>query len=380
MTFRLDENAARGSGLTAKLYQLNWLLPVLAAVLGLVGMLAILSATNGIWSHGAMQHGVRISFAFMAMLIVAMIDIRFWYWTAYPAYIIVLILLVLVDQFGVTVNGSQRWLQLGPTRLQPSEFMKPAVVLALARYYHELPSWRVSDPIGLAGALVLITLPVLLVLRQPDLGTSLLIIATGIALIFLVGVSWRVITLAAIMGAVSVPIIWQFGLKAYQRERILTFLDPARDPAGASYHITQSKIALGSGGLSGKGYFRGTQRQGGYVPENQTDFISTVIGEEFGFIGSLALLGLYIAVIAACIRLSMQCKAVFSRLLILGLCTTFKLYIFINLGMVMGLLPVVGVPLPLVSYGGSVILVVMGGFGLMLSAHLHNETPLPRSV
>ena len=191
--------------------------------------------------------------------------------------------------------------------------------------------------------------------------------------------SWRIISLASVLAAISVPIVWQFGLRAYQRERVLTFLDPSRDPAGASYHITQSKIALGSGGLSGKGYMQGTQRQGGYVPENSTDFISTVIGEEFGFIGSLALIGLYIAVIAACFRLSLQCKAAFSRLLILGLTTTFSLYVFINLGMVMGLLPVVGVPLPLVSYGGTVILAVMGGFGLMLSAHVHADTPLPRS-
>ncbi len=362
-----------------QLYQLNWLLPVLSGLLGIIGVLAILSATNGVWSQGAMQHSVRIAVAFFVMICVAMTNIRVWYMLAYPAYFGALILLLAVELFGINVNGSVRWLDLGPIRLQPSELVKPAIVLALARYYHDLSSWRVSDPFGLLGALIIIALPVTLVLRQPDLGTSLLIYATGAALIFLAGISWRVITLASILAAVSAPIVWQFGLRAYQRERVLTFFDPGRDPAGASYHITQSKIALGSGGLSGKGYLQGTQRQGGYVPENRTDFISTVIGEEFGFIGSLALMGLYIAVIAACIRLSMQCKAVFSRLLILGLCTTFALYIFINLGMVMGLVPVVGVPLPLVSYGGTVVLVVMGGFGLMLSAHLHTSAQLPRS-
>ena len=375
MTFRYDDPTS----LNAKLYQLNWLLPVLAAVLGFVGVLAILSATNGVWGAGAMQHGVRIAVAFLAMLIVALIDIRFWYNMAYPAYLGALVLLVLVDQFGINVNGSQRWLGVGPVRVQPSELMKPAVVLAVARYYHDLPSWRVSDPTGLAGGLLLIGLPMMLVLRQPDLGTSLLIGATGVAVIFIAGVSWRVISLASVLAAVSVPIVWQFGLKAYQRERILTFLDPSRDPAGASYHITQSKIAFGSGGVSGKGFQQGTQRGGGYVPENRTDFISTIIGEEFGFVGTMALMGLYIAVIAACIRLSLQCKAVFSRLLVLGLTVTFTLYIFINLGMVTGLLPVVGVPLPLVSYGGTVVLVVMGGFGLMLSAHLHSGSTLPKS-
>jgi len=375
VTNRLDDFDRVGS----KLFHLNWLLPVLAGLLGLVGVLAILSANNGVWQHGAMQHSVRILFAFAVMIGVAMTNIRIWYTLAYPAYLGALILLVGVELFGVNVNGSVRWLQLGPIRVQPSEVMKPAVILALARFYHDLPSWRVSDPFGLLGVLLLIGAPVALVLRQPDLGTSLLILTSGAAIIFLAGVSWRVISLGAVLVAVSVPIVWQFGLRDYQRGRILTFLDPSRDPAGASYHITQSKIALGSGGLSGKGYMQGSQRQGGYVPENSTDFISTVIGEEFGYIGSLALIGLYIAVIAACIRLSLQCKAVFSRLLILGLTTTFGLYIFINLGMVMGLLPVVGVPLPLVSYGGTVILVVMGSFGLMLSAHLHTDTPLPRS-
>lgn len=375
MTFRFED----APDVRGKLFRLNWLLPVLAGLLGLVGVLAIFSATNGVWTHGALQHGIRLSAAFLAMLIVAMIDIRIWYGLAYPAYFAALVLLVGVEFFGINVNGSTRWLQIGPGRVQPSELMKPAIVMAMARYYHDLPSWRVSDPFGLLGALILIAVPMALVLRQPDLGTALLLGTTGVAVIFLAGISWRIITLGSILAAVSVPIIWQFGLRAYQRERVLTFLDPARDPSGASYHITQSKIALGSGGLSGKGYMQGTQRQGGYVPENRTDFISTVIGEEFGFIGSLALIGLYIAVIAACVRLSMQCKAVFSRLLILGLSTTFTLYIFINLGMVMGLLPVVGVPLPLVSYGGTVVLVVMGGFGLMLSAHLHKDSLLPRS-
>ncbi|MEL6687757.1 MAG: rod shape-determining protein RodA [Pseudomonadota bacterium] len=375
MTYRLDDIDVFG----AKLYQINWFLPVLASLLGFVGVMAILSATNGIWSSGAMQHAVRLVGAFVIMLGVALTNIRFWYMVAYPIYIVALLLLVGVEFFGVTVNGSQRWLQAGPVRLQPSEIMKPAIVLALARFYHDLPSWRISSPIGLIGALLLMAVPMVLVLRQPDLGTSLLICATGCAIVFLAGVSWRIISLASVMALVSIPIIWQFGLHAYQRERVLTFLDPSRDPAGASYHIIQSKIALGSGGLSGKGYMQGTQRQGGYVPENSTDFISTVIGEEFGFVGSMALIGLYIAVIAVCFRLSLQCKAVFSRLLILGLTTTFALYVFINLGMVMGLLPVVGVPLPLVSYGGNVILAVMGGFGLMLSAHVHADTPLPRS-
>ena len=298
---------------------------------------------------------------------------------AYPIYGLALILLIGVDVFGVSVNGSQRWLDLKIVRFQPSEIMKLAIVLALAKYYHDLPKHYISRLTGLIGAALLILLPMALVLRQPDLGTTLLVAATGVALVFLAGVNWRVIGGAALAGAIALPLFFRFGLKEYQRSRILTFLDPSRDPTGASYHITQSKIALGSGGVTGKGFMNGTQRQLEYVPENRTDFIFTVIGEEFGLIGSLLTMGLYISVIGLCIWLSLQCKHIFSRLLILGLTTTFTLYIFINLGMVMGLAPVVGVPLPLISYGGTVILTVMAGFGLVLSAHLHRQNELPRS-
>jgi len=373
-------NSPRMKGaLTNKLYEINWLLPTLVGLVGLVGVAMIYAATEGVWRYGAFQHIVRIGVGGIAMLAIAMIDIRFWYRLAYPIYAAALVLLIGVEFFGVIVNGSQRWLDLGFMRLQPSEVMKPAIVLAMARYYHDLPDWRVSHISGLAGALILLTLPMTLILKQPDLGTTLLLGATGVTIIFLAGISWRVIGLASVFAAVAIPVFFKFGLKPYQQERILTFLDPSRDPAGASYHITQSKIALGSGGVNGKGFMQGTQRQGEYVPENRTDFIFTVIGEEFGLVGGLFTMGLYMAVIAVCIWLSLQCKAMFSKLLVLGLTTTFTLYIFINLGMVMGLAPVVGVPLPLISYGGTVILAVMGGFGLVLSAHLHRNVELPRS-
>jgi len=367
------------AGLTAKLYEVNWLLVALVTLVGLVGVVMIFAATDGVWSRGAQQHFIRLIVAGGLMLGVAMIDVKVWYALAYPAYAGALLLLIGVDLIGVSVNGSQRWLDLQVMRIQPSEIMKLAIVLALARYYHDLPKWRVSRFSGLLGAAILILLPMALILRQPDLGTTLLVAATGIAIAFLAGVNWRVIGGAAIAGTVALPLFFRFGLKEYQRSRILTFLDPSRDPTGASYHITQSKIALGSGGVSGKGFMNGTQRQLEYVPENRTDFIFTVIGEEFGLIGSLLTMGLYILVIGVCIWLSMQCKHIFSRLLVLGLTTTFTLYIFINLGMVMGLAPVVGVPLPLISYGGTVILTVMTGFGLILSAHLHRKNELPRS-
>lgn len=365
--------------LIEKLYEINWLLPTLVGVVGLVGVAMIYAATGGVWRDGALQHFIRIGLGGLVMLAVATIDIRIWYRLAYPIYLVALALLIGVEFLGVTVNGSQRWLDLGPIRLQPSEIMKPAIVLVMARYYHDLSGWRINHLSGLLGALILLALPMMLILRQPDLGTTLLLAATGVAIVFLAGISWRVIGLASIFAAVAIPLFFKFGLKAYQQERILTFMDPARDPSGASYHITQSKIALGSGGVNGKGFMKGTQRQGEYVPENRTDFIFTVIGEEFGLVGGLLTMGLYMFVIAVCIWLSLQCKNLFSRLLILGLTTTFALYIFINLGMVMGLAPVVGVPLPLISYGGTVILAVMGGFGLILSAHLHRNVELPRS-
>ena len=367
------------AGLTAKLYEVNWLLIALVGLVGLVGVTMIFAATDGVWSRGALQHLIRLIFAGGLMLLLAMTDIKVWYTLAYPIYGLALILLIGVDVFGVSVNGSQRWLDFKIVRFQPSEIMKLAIVLALAKYYHDLPKHYISRLTGLMGAALLILLPMALVLRQPDLGTTLLVAATGVALVFLAGVNWRVIGGAALAGAIALPLFFRFGLKEYQRSRILTFLDPSRDPTGASYHITQSKIALGSGGVTGKGFMNGTQRQLEYVPENRTDFIFTVIGEEFGLIGSLLTMGLYISVIGLCIWLSLQCKHIFSRLLILGLTTTFTLYIFINLGMVMGLAPVVGVPLPLISYGGTVILTVMAGFGLVLSAHLHRQNELPRS-
>ena len=370
---------ARRSNYTTKLFEINWLLVALISLIGLVGVAMIFAATGGIWASGASQHLLRLMLCGIFMLALALIDVKIWYSLAYPAYGVSLVLLICVEFFGVSVNGSQRWLDLWLLQLQPSEIMKLSIVLAIARYFHDLPKWRVSNVSGLLGALVFIALPMALILRQPDLGTTLLVAATGVTIIFLAGVNWKVITSALITGLIAVPLFFRFGLKEYQRARIRTFLDPTIDPTGASYHITQSKIALGSGGVSGKGFMNGTQRQLEYVPENRTDFIFTVIGEEFGLIGSLTTMGLYLAVIGLCAWLSFQCKHVFSRLLILGVTTTFLLYIFINLAMVMGLVPVVGVPLPLISYGGTVIITVMSGFGLILSAHLHRKNDLPKS-
>ena len=363
-----------------KLYQINWLVPTLVMVLGLVGVVMVYASTDGVWNDGASQHLVRLCLGFLLMLGIALIDIRVWMALAYPTYLGALALLLGVEFFGVSVNGSQRWLDIGITRIQPSEIMKLAVVMALARFYHDLPDWHVSRLVGVLGAVVIIALPVALVMRQPDLGTSLLIVAPGVILIFLSGVRWRIISIGAAAAAIILPIFMAYGLKPYQRSRVLTFLNPERDPTGASYHIIQSKIALGSGGVNGKGFMKGTQAHLNYVPENSTDFIFTVIGEEFGLVGGIGLLILYSLILGLCLGMAVRTKPVFSRLLIMGIMSTFALYIFINLSMVMGMAPVVGVPLPLVSYGGTVMLAVMAGFGLILSAHIHRDDRLPRGA
>lgn len=365
-----------------KLFEINWLLPVLIYLVGAIGVAMIYAATDGAWNQGAQQHLMRLILAGFIMFGVAMIDIKVWYHLAYPIYFIAMICLIGVDWFGVEVNGSKRWLEIPGIgrRFQPSEIMKLAIVLALARYYHDLPKWRVSHISGVVGALLIIGLPVQFILRQPDLGTTLLLGATGVAIVFLAGINWRMITTAVISASIMGPLFYLYGLKPYQQARINTFFDPSADPTGAGYHIIQSKIALGSGGVSGKGFMRGTQRQLEYVPENRTDFIFTVIGEEFGLIGGLITMGLYMGLLILCVWLAFQCKHLFSKLLVLGLTVTFALYVFINLAMVMGLAPVVGVPLPLISYGGTVILTVMFGFGLILSAHLYRQSELPRAA
>jgi len=229
---------------TSKLFEINWLLVALIILVGLLGVTMIFAATDGVWTSGALQHLIRLTVCGLFMIVIALIDVKLWYTLAYPAYVAALVLLIGVEYFGVSVNGSQRWLDLGILRLQPSEVMKLSIVLALARYFHDLPQWRISGVSGLLGALLFIALPMILILRQPDLGTTLLVGATGVTIIFLAGVNWKVILSAFTTAIIAVPLFFSFGLKEYQRARIRTFLDPTIDPTGASYHITQSKIAL----------------------------------------------------------------------------------------------------------------------------------------
>jgi rod shape determining protein RodA len=313
------------------------------------------------------------------MLAVAMVDIRFFRLTAPAAYLGALVLLVAVEFVGKTGMGAQRWIQLGPLQLQPSELMKIALVLALARYYDWLDRGRVSHPLWMLPPMALIAVPMLLVLKQPDLGTALLLVLGGTMVMFLAGVSWWYfgsgIALAA--GAVWAVMAsrgtgWQV-LKDYQFRRIDTFLNPDNDPLGAGYHITQSKIAMGSGGFSGRGFMQGTQTRLNFLPEKHTDFIFTTLAEEFGYAGSVSLLILYVLVLAFGFVSMMRNRDRFGALVTGGLSATFFLYFAVNMAMVMGLMPVVGVPLPLVSYGGSAMLVLLLAFGLIQSAHVHRR-------
>jgi len=311
------------------------------------------------------------------MFIMAMIPIWFWRNMAFVGYGFALVLLLLVEFIGVERNGSQRWLDLGPMDLQPSELMKIAIIMLLAAYYDWLPLNKVSRPLWIAIPLLLIAAPAYLVLSQPDLGTTILLVAGGGAIMFLAGVHWAYFAtvIAAVVGLVTAVFqtrgtAWQI-LQDYQYRRIDTFLDPTQDPLGAGYHITQAKIALGSGGWTGRGFMQGTQSRLNFLPEKETDFIFTTLAEEFGFLGAFGLLILYALIIFFCIMSAVTNKDRFASLVTMGVAMTFFLFFAVNMAMVMGLAPVVGVPLPLVSYGGSAMLVLMVAFGLMQSAHVH---------
>jgi len=360
-----------------KILYVNWPLAVLLTAVACVGFLMLYSVAGGSRMPWMDPQVKRFGAGFAAMLVLAMVPIWFWRNIAGLAYIVSLALLIAVEFFGTVGMGAQRWIDLGFMRLQPSELMKITVVMLLAAYYDWLPLQKTSRPLWVLLPVILILVPVYLVLKQPDLGTSILLIAAGGAMMFLAGVHWAYFAavIAAGIGLVTTVFQsrgtdWQL-LADYQFRRIDTFLDPASDPLGAGYHITQSKIALGSGGWTGRGFMQGTQSRLNFLPEKHTDFIFTTLAEEFGFIGAISLLGLYSLIIVFCISTAMTNRDRFSSLLTLGMAATFFLFFAVNMSMVMGLAPVVGVPLPLVSYGGSAMLILMLGFGMVQSAHVH---------
>ena len=360
-----------------KVLHLNWPLVLLLSAVASVGFLMLYSVAGGSMTPWAGTQMNRFAMGMGLMLAVAMVPIWFWRNMAAVAYVASILMLIAVAAFGVTNMGAQRWIDLGFMEFQPSEAAKITVVMFLAAYYDWLDVTRVSRPLFVAIPVLLILLPAFMVLRQPDLGTAILLVAGGSVVMFAAGVHWAYFAVVIALGVGLVASVFLSRgteyqvLQDYQYRRIDTFLDPAQDPQGAGYHITQSKIAMGSGGWSGRGYMQGTQSQLNFLPEKQTDFIFTVLAEELGFLGGVSLLVLYVLVVAFCIASALQNRDRFSSLLIIGIAGTFFFFFAINMSMVMGLAPVVGVPLPLVSYGGSSMLVLLGAFGLVQSAHVH---------
>ena len=363
--------------LRQKFWQLNWGMVLLLCVIAGVGFAMLYSAANGAMSPWASRQMIRFGLGLVLMFTVALIDIRFWFRYAYLIYFGAFALLVGVEVMGTIGMGAQRWIDLGFIRLQPSEMMKVALVLALARYFHGVSSEDIGRPLYLILPIMLAVAPAGLVLKQPDLGTAgMLLLAAG-AVFFAAGVRWWKFALVIVAGLAAVPIGWQF-LHDYQKARVMTFLNPENDPLGAGYHSLQAMIAFGSGALTGKGYMQGTQSHLNFLPEKQTDFIFTMLAEEFGLVGSLGLLGLYFLLLAYGFAISLRARNQFARLLALGLTTNLFLYVFINMAMVMGVFPVVGVPLPLVSYGGTVLLTVMIAMGLVMSCYIHRDIRISR--
>ncbi len=359
--------------------EINWSLVVIVAAVAGLGFAMLYSAGGGSAEIWAWRQAVRFAVCVVFMLVIATVDLRFWMRHAYAIYGFALALLIAVEAAGSVGMGAQRWIDLGLFRLQPSELMKIALILALARYFHGMSHEETGRVASIAPPLAMIAAPALLVLRQPDLGTSAMLVVAALAVMFAAGVRWWKFALAGAAVAAAAPAAWSL-LHDYQRVRVMTFLDPASDPLGAGYHILQSKIALGSGGVLGKGFLAGTQSHLSFLPERQTDFIFTMLAEEFGLAGAGFLLFLYVLVFAYGFAIALRARSQFGRLLALGVTATLFLYVFINVAMVTGLIPVVGVPLPLVSYGGTAMLTVMCALGLLLSVWVHRDLAIDRNA
>ena len=358
--------------LMGKILQVNWLYVLLLCCLAGVGYVALYSAAGGAPEPYASRHAMRFAVGVLIMLSIGLIDIRFIARLAWPAWLGGVVLLILVLRMGHVGKGAQRWLEIGGLQLQPSELMKLALVLALASWFHRASWQRIGNPLFLIPPVIAILIPVGLILKEPNLGTAVITAMLGGAIFFAAGVRWWKFLLVLL----PIPLVAQFAyahLHDYQRARIDTFMHPESDPLGAGYNIIQSKIALGSGGMWGKGFLQGTQGHLDFLPEKQTDFIFTMIGEEFGFVGAIAVMGLLCLIILGGMLIALRCRNQFGRLVALGISCNFFLYVFVNIAMVMGAIPVGGVPLPLVSHGGSAMLTVMVGFGVLMSVHVHRD-------
>ncbi|MCB1531749.1 MAG: rod shape-determining protein RodA [Alphaproteobacteria bacterium] len=360
-----------------RLHYINWGLVFVILIVSGIGFAALYSAAGGSFSPWASRQIMRFAFGIVVMFVIALIDVRWWYKLAWPAYWLGFVMLLFVEIMGHVGMGAQRWIDLGFIRLQPSELMKIAVVMVLARYFNTATledMRRISFLLIPAGVVLL---PVALVMLQPDLGTALMIGMAATAMFFMAGASLWLFGVGALLIAGMIPLAWHF-MHDYQKQRVLTFLNPESDPLGAGYHITQSKIALGSGGIEGKGFLNGSQSHLNFLPEKQTDFIFTLWAEEWGLMGGLVLLTLFGMIFFYGFWISRRCRHNFGRYLALGLTVNFSLYVFINIGMVMGLMPVVGAPLPLISYGGTSMLAALIGFGLIMSCHIFRDSRVTR--
>jgi rod shape determining protein RodA len=364
--------------LAEKMSQVNWGLVALVTVIAGIGVAMLYSAGNGNFNPWASRQMIRFAVGAAVMIAVAMVDLRLWLRYAYLIYFGAFALLISVEVVGSTGMGAQRWISLGFINVQPSEVMKIAILLVLARYFHALPEDAVMRTRYTIWPLVLVAAPAALVLRQPDLGTAAMLFLIAGAMFLMAGIRLWKLGAVAVIGLAAIPLAWQF-LKPYQKRRVLTFFDPESDPLGAGYHILQSKIALGSGGIAGKGFLKGSQSHLNFLPEKQTDFIFTMMAEEFGLVGGIVLLSLYAMVIVYGFSIALKAQSQFGRLLAIGVTATFFFYDFINIAMVMGLVPVVGVPLPLISYGGTSMLTLLIGIGLLIGVHVHRDAIIGRA-
>jgi rod shape determining protein RodA len=364
--------------LMQKLGLMNWGLLLVICMIGGIGFLALYSAGGGHVEPYADKHIIRFCMGFAVLFITALTSIRFWHIMAWPLYVIGVISLIYVDIRGHIGMGAQRWIDIGFLKLQPSEIMKPGLVLALAAYFEKKDVNNISSPMTVFLAALIILFPTLVVASQPDLGTAMALLLAGASVMILAGVSWLYFLAGTIGVGAMLPIGWHF-MREYQRNRVRIFMNPDLDPQGTGYHITQSKIAIGSGGLMGKGFLQGTQAKLNFLPEKQTDFIFTLWSEEWGMIGGLLLLGLFMVTFLYGLFISLSSRQNFSRLMAMGLTMNISLYVFINAAMVMGLLPVVGIPIPLVSYGGTAMLSVLFCYGLILSVSIHRDVKMRQS-
>lgn len=361
------------------LWQVSKPLILIVFLLSAAGIAMQYSAAGGHWLPWAKPQLIRLIAGWGIFFVLLLIPLHWLMRLAYPGYLIAVAMLVGVELAGDVGLGAKRWIDLGVIRIQPSEFMKPALIAALARYFHMIREEDQHHLLMLLPPLFMIALPVLLVLKQPNLGTATILGFIGVSMLFLAGIRWHYFAAVGAVALLMLPIGWQ-SLHDYQKQRVMTFLDPSQDPLGAGYNITQSIIAIGSGGLTGKGYLQGSQAQLDFLPEKQTDFIFTMLAEEFGFLGVVIILSLFAGLLGFALALCVRVKSRFASLICGGVATTFFAHMFINMAMVMGIVPVVGVPLPFLSYGGTFLLTVMALCGLLMNAYVHRQKPLHRNV